>query len=311
MPAPKKIAIVHDWLVSMRGGEKVLEVMCELFPDATLHTLVHRKGALSPAIERMRITVSSLQNLPFGPTRHRYFLPLYPRFVSEFRLDGYDLVISSSSAVANWVHVPPGALHLSYCHTPMRYIWDQYDEYFGPGRAPLAVRGAMRLIRKSLCERDRDAAARVHYFAANSGNVRERIRRLYGRESEVIYPPVDARRFAPAHSGGDYDLVVSALVPYKRVDLAVRTYARLNRRLVVAGDGPELGRLRACAAGAVEFTGWVSDEDLVKLYGGCRMLIFPGEEDFGIIPLEAMASGKPVVAFAKGGALETVIDGVT
>jgi glycosyltransferase involved in cell wall biosynthesis len=311
MSSSKRVAIVHDWLVSMRGGEKVVEALCELFPDADLYTLVYRRGALTPAIENRRIRTSFLQQLPLAITHHRYYLPLYPAAIGRFFLDGYDLVISSSSAAAKGIRVADGIPHICYCHTPMRYIWDQYDQYFGPGRSFLPVRLAMKAIRGYLQRWDVRTSAGVTAFIANSGNVQERIRRIYGRESTVIYPPVDTDRFKLTETDRGYYLVFSALVPYKRVDIAVEAFNRMGKRLVVAGTGPELERLKAMAGPNIEFRGWIPDADLPELYAGCKALIFPGEEDFGIVPVEAMASGKPVVAFAKGGAVETVEDSRT
>ncbi len=306
-----KIALVHDWLVGMRGGEKVLEVLCQMYPQATLFTLVHREGACSPSIERMKIVTSFIQHSPFGRDRYQYYLPLFPRAVRGFDLRGFDLVVSSSSAAAKGVTPGPGALHLCYCHTPMRYLWDQYEQYFGPGRAPLAVRGAMRLVRGYLRQWDVASARGVHSFIANSVAVQERIRRLYGRDAVVIYPPVDVHKFRPSSRDEGYYLIVSALVPYKRLEIAVEAFALSGRRLVVVGSGPEERRLKAKARGNIEFPGWVSDEELRQWYACCRGLIFPGEEDFGIVPVEAMACGKPVIALARGGALETVIEGET
>lgn len=303
-----RVALVHDWLTGMRGGEKVLEVLCELFPSATLFTLVHNPGSVSSTIERMQIRTSFMQHLPFVDRKYRYYLPLFPSAVESFDLSGYDLIISSSHCAAKGVIPPPHALHVCYCHTPMRYVWDQYDEYFGKGRAGWLVRRAMAIAAPRLRAWDVHSSSRVHHFIANSHNVAGRIRRIYGRESEVIHAPVDVKRFVVSRKDEDYFLLVSALVPYKRVDLAVEAFNRLGERLLIVGSGPDLDRLRARARPNVQFLGWQTDDALVKLYAGCRALIFPGEEDFGIVPLEAMASGKPVVAYAKGGALETVVE---
>ena len=305
------IAIVHDWLVTMRGGERVLEALCELYPEATLFTLVHRKGALSPAIERMEIRTSMLQHLPFGKSHYQYFLPLFPALVGRFDLRRYDLVLSSSHAAAKGVRVRSDAVHLCYCHTPMRYIWDQYDQYFGPGRAAWYVRFAMSIVRKPLQRWDVESSKRVDGFVANSHYVQERIRRLYGRESDVIYPPVASGRFKAVSDHEGYFLVVSALVPYKRIDLAVDACTRTGDRLIVVGDGAEESRLKARAGGNVTFIRSAPDDEVRSYYEGCRALLFPGEEDFGIVPVEAMASGKPVIAFGRGGVTETVQEGVT
>lgn len=311
MKNPKKIALVHDWLVTMRGGEKVFEVLCELFPDADVFTLVHKKGSGTPTIERMNIITSSLQNLPFGVTKYQYYLPLHRKFIGEFDLCEYDLVISSSHAVAKGVKVNPHGLHICYCHTPMRYIWDQYEQYFGEGRTNILTRTAMTLLLPSLRKWDVETSKSVHHFIANSENVRKRIQRIYGRDAEVIYPPVDVQRFSLSQKNDDYFLIVSALVPYKRVDLAIDVFNRNGERLVIIGNGVEEKKLKAMARRNIEFVNWVSDDELAAYYAGCRALIFPGEEDFGIVPVEAMACGKPVIAFGKGGVLESVVDGTT
>ncbi|NUN70085.1 MAG: glycosyltransferase [Bacteroidetes bacterium] len=295
----------------MRGGEKCLEVLCELFPDAPIYTLLHNPGTMSPVIERHRFVTSFIDRLPAKRTQYRRYLPLFPLAISRFDLSEYDLVVSTSHAVAKSVRVRPDALHICYCHTPMRYVWDMYEEYFGKGKAGLVTRLAMRVLRPFLQRWDAATADRVHYYIANSENVRQRIRRYYKRDAEVIFPPVDTDRFQCSTVDDHFHLIVSALVPYKRVDLAVQVFNTTGKRLVIAGTGPETAALRAMAGPNIEFLGWQSDEQLAQLYARCTALIFPGVEDFGIVPLEAQASGKPVIAFGQGGALETVIDGVT
>lgn len=303
-----RVAIVHEWFTSMRGGEKCVEALCEVFPDATLFALVHAKGSVSPAIERMPIHTSFIQGLPGGVENYRHYLPLFPSAVRRFDLNGFDIVISSNHCAAKGVRTPASALHICYCYTPMRYIWGQYDEYFGPGRAGLATRVAMRVVRGYLRRWDVRTAVNPHRFIAISENVRCRIRDIYHRDSDLIYPPVETAALALSRRDDGYFLMVSALVPYKRVDLAVEAFNRIGDRLIVVGDGPEAARLRGMAKPNVEFTGWLPDSRVRELYGGCAGVIFPGEEDFGIVPVEAIACGKPVVAFAKGGALETVLD---
>ena len=298
--------LVHDWLTGMRGGEKVLEAFCNLFPTAPIFTLLHLKGKVSPLIESHPIHTSFLQSMPLAAKRYRHYLPLFPRAVESLDLPPADLVLSSSHCVAKGVKAPPGAVHVSYVHTPMRYVWDMYDAYFGPGRGGLA-RWAMPFFRGSLQKWDVRTAASVDHFIANSAHVAQRIKRHYGREATVIQPPVEASRFTPADEPDDYYLVLSALAPYKRVDLAVEACSRLGYRLKVAGIGPEEARLKEMAGPTVEFLGWQPDEALPELYAKARAFIFPGEEDFGITPLESMASGRPVVAYGKGGALETVV----
>ncbi len=297
-----RVAIVHDWLTGMRGGERCLEVFCGLFPEADLFTLLHVKGSVSPAIERHRITTSLVQSLPAAAERYRSYLPLFPWAVSRWDLSGYDLVLSSSHCVAKGIRTQRPGRHLCYCYTPARYAWDLFDEYFPSGPSRWAAEPIMSWFRRW----DRDTSKGVGRFVAISRCVADRIRRHYGRESDVIYPPVDCSAFSVSEDSGDYDLVVSALVPYKRVDLAVLAANRMKRRLVVVGTGPEMGRLKTLAGSTIEFAGWQDDRALARWYSGCRSLWFPGLEDFGITPLEAMASGRPVLAYAAGGALETV-----
>ncbi len=311
MEGQQSVAIVHDWLTGMRGGEKVLEVLCELYPNAVLHTLVHRPGTCSSSIERMEIRTSILQHLPFGRKKYQYYLPVYPFLTQTIDLRGFDLVLSSSHAVAKNVRVDGRATHICYCHTPMRYLWDQYDQYFGRGRAPAPMRFLMSMLREPLRRWDVSGARAVDHFIANSEFVRERIRRIYGCDAAVLHPPVDAGRYAIAPAGGDYYLVVSALVPYKRIDIAVEAFNRLGEKLVIVGSGGEGKRLQRKARGNITFAGWVPDEELGAWYRGCRALLFPGEEDFGIVPVEAMACGKPVIALGRGGVTETVQDGIT
>jgi len=304
--AKARVALVHDWLTGMRGGERCLEVFAELFPDADLYTLLHVPGSVSPTIERRRIVTSFIQRLPRAQRRYRHYLPLFPAAVRAFDLRGYDLVLSSSHAVAKGVRVPAGALHVCYCFTPMRYVWDLYDDYFGP-RSSLAARLVMPPVAAWLRRWDRRTAAGVHHFVAISRFVADRIRRAYGREADVIYPPVDVSRFRVDETPGEFYLVVSALTPYKRVDLAVEACNRLGRKLLVVGSGPEERRLRALAGPTVELLGWRDDAQIAELYARCRALLFPPLEDFGITPLEAMAAGRPVIAFGEGGARETVV----
>lgn len=308
MIVPDNIAIVHEWFVSMRGGEKCVEAMCELFPAAHLYAIVHKKGSVSPTIENMPVRTSLLQRLPFGVSHYQWYLPVLPKFAEGLDLRDYDLVISSSHAVAKGVRVRDDALHVCYCHTPMRYIWDQYEQYFGEDRAGFVTRTVMKMFVSSLRRWDVETSNRVNHFIANSNNVRERILRIYNRHAEVIHPPVDIHRFSVSPKDDGYYLIVSALVPYKRIDVAIEAFNKSKERLVIVGSGLEEQRLKRRAGSNIEFVGWASDDELVRYYEGCRALIFPGEEDFGIAPLEAMACGKPVVAYAKGGALETVLD---
>ena len=299
---------MHDWLTGMRGGEKVLEVLCELYPDATLFTLLHNTGATSRTIERMEIRTSFIDRLPLKAEKYRNYLPLFPRAIESFDFTPYDLILSSSHCVAKGAVPREGALHICYCHTPMRYVWEMYDEYFGKGRAGPVTRAAMSLAAPRLRAWDVRTSNRVHHFIANSRNVAERIQRHYGRSADVLHAPVDTSLFRLSEEDDGYYLIVSALVPYKRVDLAVQVFNRSGERLLIVGKGPDLKRLSSQASGNIEFLGWQSDEELAKLYARCRALIFPGVEDFGIVPLEAMASGKPVIAYGEGGALESVVE---
>ena len=303
-----RVAIVHEWFTSMRGGEKCVEALCEVFPDATLFALVHAQGSVSNVIERMPIRTSFIQNLPGGVENYRHYLPLFPSAVQRFDMSGFDIVISSNHCVAKGVRTGASTLHVCYCYTPMRYIWGQYDEYFGRGRAGLLTRAAMRSVRGYLRRWDVKTAVNPHRFIGISENVRCRIRDIYHRESDLIYPPVDTSSLVLSRKDDGYYLMVSALVPYKRVDLAVEAFNRLGDRLVIVGDGPESARLKKLASPNVELAGWLPDSSVRQLYAGCSAVIFPGEEDFGIVPVEAIACGKPVVAFARGGALETVLD---
>jgi glycosyltransferase involved in cell wall biosynthesis len=304
-----KVAIVHDWLTGMRGGEKVLESLCELFPQATIFTLIHIKGTLSPTIEKMDIKTSFLQNMPLVRRYYRYYLPLMPKAVESFDLSAFDLVISSSHCVAKGAKTK--GRHICYCHTPMRYIWEMYDQYFVNKRTSFFTKHIMGLLRPYLRRWDVATAGRVNYFIANSENVRARILQHYKREASVIYPPVDTELFTPIDEEGNYYLIVSAFAPYKRVDLAIEAFNVLGLPLKVIGSGPEETRLKKMAGPNIEFLGWKSDLELKDYYARCKAFIFPTEEDFGITPLEAQAAGRPVIAYKKGGALETVIEDVT
>lgn len=310
----RRIALIHDWLTGMRGGEKVLEVLADLFPKADIFTLVHLKGRVSPAIERHRMITSPIQNIPGIGRYYRHLLPILPWAIEQLDFTGYDLLISTSHCVAKGAIPPNGVPHWCYSHTPMRYIWDQYDQYFGPGRASWPVRQVMAMVRPSLQRWDIETLPRVTRFLANSENVRTRIRRIYQRDAEVVYPPVDTDFYAAepllsASEKSDFYLIVSALAPYKRLDLALDACAKRGKRLVIIGEGQESAALRARAGANVEFRGWGSGRELRDYYRRARALLFPGEEDFGIVPLEAMAAGCPVIALGKGGALETVVEG--
>jgi glycosyltransferase involved in cell wall biosynthesis len=297
-----RTAIVHYWLLNSRGGEAVLEGLCRLLPDADLFTLFYDPRAVRPALRAHRIHVSFL-----NPLRrwYRSLLPLMPLALEQFDLSGYDLVISSESGPAKGVLVPSRAHHVCYCHTPLRYLWELYPQYVHDFTRSRTKRALMAPLASYLRTWDFATSARVDDFIANSDNVRQRIWRAYRRHAEVIYPPVPVETFRWGEAD-DYYLVVAELVAYKRIDQAVRVFSKTGRRLRIVGDGPEYRRLRGMAARSVEFCGRVSDGALREIYARCRALVVPGEEDFGITPVEAMASGKPVIALGRGGVTESV-----
>lgn len=296
----------------MRGGEKVLLSLLRLFPDAPVYTLLHVPGSVAPEIESRDIRTSFVQRLPGVATRYRHYLPLFPLAAESLDLREFDAVVSSSHCVAKGVRPAPGALHVCYCHTPMRYVWDRYDDYFGPGKLGPFAGAIVPHVAAGLRAWDAASASRVHRYVANSAWVAKRIERYYGKEAVVVAPPVDVDFFTPgADRPGTYDLVVSALAPYKRIDLALDAYRGTGFSLRIVGTGPEADRLRAQAPPEAEFLGHVSDEELRALYRGCRTVVMPGVEDFGIVPLEAMACGRPAVVYGEGGGPESVESGRT
>jgi glycosyltransferase involved in cell wall biosynthesis len=315
-----QVAIIHDWLNGMRGGEKVLEALLEVFPGATIHTLFHEPGKVSSFIESHQIVTSPLNRIPWVYRYYRNLLPLFPAAIQSFDLAGFDLVISSSHAVAKGVRTPildashyraSVPRHICYCHTPMRYIWDAEEDYaFGP-----VQRIAMNALRSRMRRWDCETAAHVDSFIANSQFVSNRIRSYYGRDAEVIHPPVDTAFFMPATASdqtkrNDFYLAVGALVPYKRLDLIIEAFNLLGRHLVVAGAGPEMKKLQKIAKSTIDFRGHVSDDALRDLYRSAKALIVAAREDFGMSTVEAQSCGCPVIAFAAGGSAEIVHDGV-
>lgn len=306
--AGKRVVLGHDWLTGMRGGERVLSLFCQAFPDAPLVTLLSNPDSVDKYIRSREIITSFMQGIPGVVRNYRKMLPIMGLAATRTRVPDCDLFLTTNSCVAHAFVPPPGARMVCYCFTPMRYAWLFPREYLGPVKAALAAPYLAYLRRW-----DKAHTRRVDKFIAISRHVQKRIRDFYGRDSDVVYPPVDTARCTPAQSpvAGGYDLVVSALVPYKRIDLAVKAYSRLGYPLKVVGVGSGARRLAKGAADNVEFLGWRSDEEILELYRNCRLLVFPGEEDYGIVPLEAMACGKPVVAFGRGGATETVVDGET
>jgi len=311
----------------MRGGEKALEVFCEIFPAADLFTLVYLPGTTSPMIEKRTVKRSAIQWLPFAGTLYRQYLPLFPFAVEQFDLDGYDLVISTSHCAAKSVVVTGRARHLCYCLTPMRYAWDQFDAYFGPDRVGVVGNAILRPVLAGLARWDRATEGRVHRYLAISQYVARRIALYYNRQSTLVYPPVDTEFYTPANGDSPAAqpdvsvepsptapprfLVVSALVPYKRVDLAMMAARQAGVSLTVIGNGPERAKLEKLTGHGIELAGWCTDEEIRDHYRSATAAILPGEEDFGIVPVEAQACGRPVVALGRGGALDTVIDGET
>jgi glycosyltransferase involved in cell wall biosynthesis len=307
-----RLAFVHDWLTGMRGGEKVLEVLCERFPDAEIFTLLHIRGSVSATIERHAVHTSFVQWLPLVERHYRRYLPLFPIAVEQFDFERFDVVLSISHCSAKAIIKAPRAQHICYCLTPMRYAWDQFDAYFGPGRMSSAGTRVMRPVMAGLARWDRDTEGRVDRYVAISHHVADRIGRYYNREASVVYPPVDTAFFRPDGSQPEqYALIVSALVPYKRIELALDACRQVGIPLKIVGDGPERAALERRANGDAQFLGRVSNEEIRDLYRRAALVLLPGEEDFGIVPLEAQACGRPVVALARGGALETVTPGET
>jgi glycosyltransferase involved in cell wall biosynthesis len=307
-----RVALVHDWLTGMRGGEKALEVVCERFPEAELFTLVHVPGSVSPVIERRRIHTSFVQHLPLAHRHYRHYLPVFPFAIEQFDLDRFDRVLSLSHCVAKSVMTPARVRHVCYCFTPMRYAWDQFDAYFGPARIGGPASAIMRRVMRRMARWDRATSGRPDRYVAISHHVAGRIGRYYNRVASVVYPPVDTDFFHPDDTAPEpFALVVSALVPYKRIELAIEACALAGMALKIVGDGPERSTLERMANGRAEFLGRLSNDDIRSLYRRARVVLLPGEEDFGIVPLEAQACGRPVVALQRGGAVETVIAGVT
>jgi glycosyltransferase involved in cell wall biosynthesis len=302
-----RVALVHDWLTGFRGGEKCLEVLCRMFPAAPIYTLIHVRGTLPATIESHPIHTSFLQRFPRIGRYYRYTLPIMP-LAARWPIGPCDLVFSLSHAVAKAAKAPRGVPHVCYCFTPMRYAWHMKESYFA-GRVRGLKARAIDQMMANLRAWDRRTADRVTHFLSNSETVRQRIRESYGRDALVLYPPVDTDFYHPdpAAERGDFYLILSAFAPYKRVDIAIEACNRLKKRLVVIGSGQDAGRLQSLAGPTVKFLGWASDETIRDHLRRCRALLFPGEEDFGIVPVEANACGAPVIAYARGGATETIV----
>ncbi len=299
-----RVAIVHHWFVTRGGGERVAECLASLFPRAEIFTLLAEAKALPGSLRSRTLHTSFLQRLPLARSHHRHMMPLYPRATASLDLRGFDLVISSDSGPVKGVRLDPGAVHVCYCHSPMRYLWDGYEAYRAQMRG--ATRALFTAAAGSVREWDRRAAQRVTVFVANSQYVAERIRRAYGRDSTVIHPPIDLHRAVLAPSPGEHYLCAGRLVGYKQTGLLMEACQSLGRPLRIAGTGPELRRLRRQAGSGVTFLGELPTPDLWREYARCRALLFAADEDFGMVPLEAQACGRPVVAYGHGGSLETV-----
>jgi glycosyltransferase involved in cell wall biosynthesis len=306
-----KVAIIHYWLVGMRGGEKVIEALCEMYPQADIFTHVYVPEMVSDRIRSHRIIPTFINSLPRAARMYKTYLPLMPLALEQLDLRGYNLVISSESGPSKGIIAPSDALHICYCHTPMRYIWNMYHDY--RNSAGRLARLMMPPLTHYLRMWDVTSAARVDSFVANSATVAARIHRYYGADSVVIHPPVDTSAFSIAEPSelADYYLMAGELVSYKRPDLAVRAFNEMKLKLVIIGGGEMLEEIRRLAGPTVTVLGSQPFDVLKQHYARCRALIFPGEEDFGMVPVEAMASGRPVVAFGKGGATETVAENLS
>jgi glycosyltransferase involved in cell wall biosynthesis len=307
-----RVALVHDYLNQMGGAERVVMAFHEIFPDAPIYTSIYDPERVDPVFRTMDIRTTFMQKLPLVTKYHQPYLPFYPFAMESLDLRGYDLVLSSSSAFGKGVITRPETLHICYCHTPMRWCWN-YDEYVEREQLGKIARSILPILITGLRTWDQTSSMRVDYFIANSPVVADRIQKYYRREAVVIPPPVEAERFPfdPTIQPENYFLIVSRLIPYKRIDLAIEACNRLQLPLVIIGSGRDLDRLKTLAGPTIRFTGRLSDEEVIYYYTHCRALLFPGEEDFGITPLEAQAAGRPVIAYQAGGALASVVDGIT
>lgn len=303
-----KVALVHDWMNQIGGAEDVLEAMHSLFPEAPVHTSLYAADKMPASWRQWDIRTSFIDRLPLARRRQQLYFPLYPFAFERFDFSDYDLVLSNKSGFCHGVITGPETVHICYCLTPTRYVW-RYHQYAERENLSRPVRLIMPPFLTFLRQWDRLAADRVDHFIAISAEVRRRIAKIYRRPSAIIYPPVDTSRFEPAARTDDYYLIVGRLVPYRRIDLLVEAFNKMGRPLVVAGSGRDRQRLESMAGSNVTFLGYVPDAELPDLLSRCRAFVFPGEEDFGIAPLQAMAAGRPVIAYAAGGALETVVPG--
>jgi glycosyltransferase involved in cell wall biosynthesis len=308
-----RVALVHDWLTGMRGGEYVLEAMAQMLPGAELFTLLHVPGTIHGPLTSLPLHTSALQRMPGAANYYRHYLPLLPAFASTLDVRDFDVVVSSTHCVAKGVRKSPKAVHVSYVHAPMRYMWDRFDDYFGPGKTSAPVRLAARLCRPFLQGWDKRVSQvdNVDRLIANSAFIARQVERNYGRPASVIHPFANVDRFTARRAQGTHYLMVGAFAPNKRVDIAIEAFNELKLPLKIVGKGQEEARLRRLAGPTIEFLGSADNEAIAELYATARAFIFPGIEDFGITPLEAMSAGCPVIAYAEGGALETVVDKIT
>ena len=305
-----KVAIIHYWLLGVRGGEKVLESLCELYPQADIFTHVYNADSFEQSvISQHSIKTTFISKVPLSHKFYQSLLPLMPLALEELNLNGYDLIISSESGPAKGIIPPPGIPHICYCHSPMRYTWDMYHQY--KSQSGFLKRVLMTPLMHYLRRWDQSSSTQVTQFVANSQFVAKRIKSYYGRDSVVINPPVSFDEFSISDNIGDFYLVLGQLVQYKRADLAVEAFNQSGKKLIVVGDGEQFNELKKVAKPNIEVRGRLPFTDTVKLLSMCKALIFSGVEDFGIVPLEAMASGRPVIAYKKGGAMETVLDGLS
>lgn len=305
-----RLAIVHDYLNQFGGAERVVSALHEIWPEAPIYTSIYDQQRMPDIFQRMDIRVSFMQQFPFVFSLFKYYFMLYPLAFESFDLSGYDVIISSSSAYAKGVKKHPGQIHLCYCHTPARFLW-RFEDYVARESIPGIFKTLLTFLLEPIKKWDLQTVRNIDYFMANSRNVWQRIKQTYGRESVIIYPPVETQLFQPSATDLDYFLVVSRLNTYKRIDLVVEAFNKLDVPLKVIGDGPARVELQRRAGPNIEFLGRQPDTAVAKYLAQCRALLFPGEEDFGIVPVEAMSCGRPVIAFRAGGALETVIEGET
>ena len=302
-----KTALVHDWLNGMRGGEKVLSAIASIFPRAPLYTLFCDEEKISAELKKHEINTSYIQNIPWRRKYYRYLLPLFPHAIERFDFKEHDLIVSTSHCVGKGAVGGPDTLHICYCFSPMRYVWDRFDDYFPKEKISPMKYKIIKSISDRLREWDRANANRVDLFIADSNFVKSRIEKYYNRPAKVIYPPVNTEYYTPGQASNDgYYLLSGAMVPYKKGDIVIEAFKNLDKNLVVTGDGPEFARFVNMASQNIKFTGWIDDETLKDYYRGCKALIFPGVEDFGIVPVEVQACGKPVIAYGEGGIFDTV-----